>query len=339
MLPYAVVAPLYFAGRIEMGVINQSGSAFNHVLSDFSLVVYQLEALAGLSAVVDRLGEFGEAVEIAGGDGDGAGGGGVALVDAPAPDRSAGPAGPPLLSLRGLTLYAPGARAAAAAPLVSDLSLDVRPGSSLLIVGPSGSGKTSLLRAVAGLWTSGAGTVARAGVPAAAGAGGGDIFFVPQRPYVVLGSLRDQLLYPVWTGVPGEEGDGGGEGGEGAGSHAGTATPRATPSSPALPSPAPSARPPPSDAELEAVLRGVRLGELLDRVDPTGRVTGLGLDATADWASILSLGEQQRLAFARCDGNGWEARGGGVGGAGIAGRGPEAFGALLLLAPNPTTNS
>ncbi|KAL4519069.1 hypothetical protein Ndes2526A_g00174 [Nannochloris sp. 'desiccata'] len=60
ILPAAVVAPLFFRGEIEFGVVNQSSSAFNHILTDVSLVVYQFEALAGFSAVVDRLGELNE---------------------------------------------------------------------------------------------------------------------------------------------------------------------------------------------------------------------------------------------------------------------------------------
>ena len=50
-LPAAVVAPLFFRGEIEFGVINQSSSAFSHILSDVSLVVYQFEGLAGFAAV------------------------------------------------------------------------------------------------------------------------------------------------------------------------------------------------------------------------------------------------------------------------------------------------
>lgn len=293
ILPAAVVAPLYFAGRIEFGVVNQASSAFNHILGDVSLVVYQVDALAGLAAVVDRLGQFDEAVEAAGGAG-----GGVRLVPA-----GGGGAGTPLLSLQGVTLYPPGPSSSRGDPLVRSLTFDVWPGGSLLIVGPSGAGKTSILRAAAGLWDGGEGSIARVGV---VGKGEGEppstdpatVFFVPQRPYMVLGSLRDQLLYPVWanggagTGVGGEAGSGApddpalaplGRVGAGAG-----ATTRAAPP-----------RPPPSSAELEAALRTVRLGVLLDRADPSGRVSGAGLDATADWSSILSLGEQQRLAFAR----------------------------------------
>lgn len=56
ILPVAVVAPMYFSGKIEFGVINQSISAFNHILGDFSLVVYQFQAISAFSAVIDRLG-------------------------------------------------------------------------------------------------------------------------------------------------------------------------------------------------------------------------------------------------------------------------------------------
>lgn len=258
ILPAAVVAPLYFRGAIELGVIQQSSSAFNHVLSDVSLVVYQLESLAGFSAVVDRLGEFSEAVAAAK---DARGG--VVLT------QGGGERGAPLLSVDRVTLFPPGAATATTTlPLVSDLTFDVARGDSLLVMGPSGAGKTSILRAAAGLWSDGGGRITRVG--------GGDVFFVPQRPYVVLGSLRDQLLYPGWTSAP-----------DGSDSTDGAARPTT------------STRPPPTDAQMEAALRTVRLGVLLDRADPSGRVQGTGLDAVADWAAILSLGEQQRLAFAR----------------------------------------
>lgn len=56
-LPAAVVAPLYFVGKIDFGVFNQSSSAFSIVLDDFSLIIDQFQAISAFSAVVDRLGE------------------------------------------------------------------------------------------------------------------------------------------------------------------------------------------------------------------------------------------------------------------------------------------
>lgn len=56
ILPAAVVAPMYFSGKIEFGVINQSISAFNHILGDFSLIVFQFQSISAFSAVIDRLG-------------------------------------------------------------------------------------------------------------------------------------------------------------------------------------------------------------------------------------------------------------------------------------------
>jgi len=83
-------------------------------------------------------------------------------------------------------------------------SPQVRAGESLLIMGPSGAGKTSVMRTLAGLWQSGSGSIysyglAGLGDPGVATGGSGGVLFLPQKPYMVLGSLRDQLLYPTWT--------------------------------------------------------------------------------------------------------------------------------------------
>lgn len=75
--------------------------------------------------------------------------------------------------------------------LLHNVSFTVKAGKSLIIMGPSGSGKSSLLRVLAGLWPFNNGHLVRP-----RGVGRGGVFFLPQRPYTVLGSLRDQIAFP-----------------------------------------------------------------------------------------------------------------------------------------------
>jgi ABC-type uncharacterized transport system fused permease/ATPase subunit len=75
--------------------------------------------------------------------------------------------------------------------LFKNMTFNVRSGESVIIMGPSGCGKSSLLRVIAGLWPFEAGRVSRPEV-----IGNGGLFFVPQRPYIIEGTLREQLLYP-----------------------------------------------------------------------------------------------------------------------------------------------
>jgi ABC-type uncharacterized transport system fused permease/ATPase subunit len=243
---------------------------------------------------IDRIGQFEEALH----------NGGAAPGAAPVPriarpplvdtatDGDGAAAAAALLRVDSLTLSPPRA-AASSPPLIRDLSFTVRPGEHLLIMGRSGSGKTSLLRALGGLWTAGGGAVALAGgVPATDESGAEapprlsprDVFFLPQKPYLVLGSLRQQLLYPLWADVAHLTAAGAEGAHEATKPSVDAAAAAAAAASPPLP-------PAPDDAALAAALRAVSLGGLLAR-------TG-GLDAEADWSAVLSLGEQQRVAFAR----------------------------------------
>ncbi|EED92357.1 ABC transporter [Thalassiosira pseudonana CCMP1335] len=188
VVPVAVVAPQYFAGTIQLGVISQSVGAFNHILSDLTVIVNQFEQLSSFSAGIERLSTFMTAMRDAdpkrsNEDGllslpaESTGTGAISLLSTSSGQKA-------VLIINKLNLMTPDRKRS----LIQGLDLTVREGENLLIVGNSGAGKSSLLRAIAGLWTSGSGEIAR--VP------DDEVYFLPQRPYCALGSLKDQLLYP-----------------------------------------------------------------------------------------------------------------------------------------------
>ena len=99
------------------------------------------------------------------------------------------------IHFKDVTVYAPDGRL-----LVKNLNLDINPGESVFITGANGAGKTSIFRVLAGLWRAASGSVVRPSHGLATTADGdAAIFYVPQRPYLVLGTLRQQLLYPTWV--------------------------------------------------------------------------------------------------------------------------------------------
>lgn len=223
VLPSALIASRVLSGELEVGRAVQAAGAFAAVLSAISVVVDNFESLSRFGAGIDRLDSFSRAL-----------GGpsqnptrGAAVIESVHGSR---------LALEGVTLLTPNHERI----LLKDLSMTVQPGAGLLIVGSSGSGKSSLLRAIAGLWYSGHGKIIR---PAPE-----DIMFLPQRPYMLPGTLRSQLLYP-------------------------------------------NKERPVSDVELLELLVKVNLTDLAERFG--------GLDVELDWEKLLSIGEQQRLAFAR----------------------------------------
>ena len=219
IVPLVLAAPRYFGGEMALGGLMQTVSAFGRVQDALSYFVESYDTIAQLAAVIRRLSTFTEHMEQA-----------QALEDGVAHEQSAA-GGESALALSGLDVALPDGR-----QLMQDCTVTLPAGSRVLVTGASGAGKSTLLRTLAGIWPYGSGQVTIGQ--------GSRALFLPQRPYLPLGSLRRALAYPRTV--------------------AGT------------------------DEELAAALRDVGLERLvgdLDRID--------------DWSRILSLGEQQRLAFAR----------------------------------------
>jgi len=164
VFPYIIQAPRFFSQQITLGDLNQTATAFGEVHDALSFFRNAYDDFASYRAILDRL---------------------TGLLDANAAARAlpAAEVEDGDLQIRDLTVRRPDDGV-----LVDDLGLELAAGSSLLVTGPSGGGKTTLLRSIAQLWPYTAGSVRR---PVDDGS-----LFLPQQPYLPLGTLRDALAYP-----------------------------------------------------------------------------------------------------------------------------------------------
>ncbi|XP_012226570.1 ATP-binding cassette sub-family D member 3 [Linepithema humile] len=137
--------------------------------------------------------------------------------------------------------------------LIKELSFEVKSGMNVLVCGPNGCGKSSMFRILGELWPVWAGTITK---PPR-----GKLFYIPQRPYMTLGTLRDQIIYPHTKAEMMRRGNA-------------------------------------NDEDLKKFLDLVQLTHLLDR-ENLANSEGQGWDVVADWMDVLSGGEKQRIAMAR----------------------------------------
>ena len=168
IFPFIVAAPRYFSGQIPLGGLTQTAGAFGHVQEALSWFVNHYGALAQWHAIVERLTTFDRAVTAA------RAAFGTGLAQSDALNGS--------VRVRDVTVELPNG-----ATLLRCADLDLQPGHSVVISGRSGSGKSTLFRALAGIWPFGHGRIER---PLER------CLFLPQRPYIPLGTLRHVITYP-----------------------------------------------------------------------------------------------------------------------------------------------
>jgi putative ATP-binding cassette transporter len=221
IIPALVVAPLFIDGKADFGVISQSAMAFGHLLGAFSLIVTQFQSISNYTAVIARLGGLRQAMDNAR----------PPVVPEIESCDSCG-----IVDFQGLTLRS----RRRGRILVDNLNLRIPMGTCVLIRTQSDSTKHVLFRATADLWDKGDGTILRPGLD--------NMMFVPERPYLPPGTLREALLH---TGTEKQV----------------------------------------TDEQILEILHSLKLESVLRRIG--------GLDTERKWGDLLSLSEQQLLAFAR----------------------------------------
>ncbi len=227
IVPLIMAAPQYFSGAMALGGLMQTISAFGRVQDALSYFVESYDTIAQLASVVARLDGFtahmNEAAEV------------KSAVTFSVDDET--------FSVTAVTVGLPRDKNGTEKFLLGDCSLALNSGQHLLVTGASGSGKSTFLRTLAGIWPYAEGSV---GLPATKGGSSLiPVMFLPQKPYLPLGTLKRALCYPLTEETF-------------------------------------------ADDVLRAILNETALPHLRER-----------LGDAEDWSRILSLGEQQRLAFAR----------------------------------------
>ena len=375
VIPYLVVAPLYFSNKLQLGSITQASEAFFYVRSDFSIIVNYFEKISAFSAGIDRLSTFIHRINEGGWNSAGTNiddmSGEILKPKGTLTELTRSLAGSPegyskvsdgddndditklkpnakkrkstielltgtlndsgkvhgelgsdrdessriILQCENLSVLTPdgyrtliGGVLGSTSGIVNDnnsekeqkgVNFRIYKGDRVLVVGSSGTGKSSLLRAISGLWELGSGKITwNSGLNDSHIAAGDSraetavapqgVFFLPQKPYNLLGSLRQQIAYPDI--FPGDEEES---------SVRHLAQQKNTRRKDRLHIESGSTAPLSldGDAEILEILRKVRLDTLASRMG-SGDVQR-GLAEHKDWTKVLSLGEQQRLAFAR----------------------------------------
>jgi vitamin B12/bleomycin/antimicrobial peptide transport system ATP-binding/permease protein len=173
VFPYILVAPAYFADKIQLGGMMQTASAFSSVQQSLSFFVTVYRTLAEWRAVIARLDGFemaiGSAAKLAG-SADA-----IDVVPSTGGDK---------IDLRRLLVRLPNGT-----PLISADNFSIRANERTLVTGPSGAGKSTLFRAIAGIWPFGNGSIE---IPAKT-----TLMMLPQRPYFPVGSLKAAIIYPA----------------------------------------------------------------------------------------------------------------------------------------------